>query len=90
VGAVKEKQVLWRERLLQNCVGTLREASASGSWKESAAKCEGLGAGVDKRRQSKLYAALFRVSLVWSPASASVTAAREVPAGFFSRERRLK
>lgn len=54
---------------------------SSSYWKESAAKCE----GVDKRKQSKLYAALFRVSLVWSPASASATAAREAPAVFFPR-----
>lgn len=41
------------------------------------------GAGVDKKRRSKLYAVLFRMSRVWSPASASVTGAREAPAVFF-------
>lgn len=41
------------------------------------------GAGVDKKTRLKLYAVLFRVSRVWSPASASVTGAREAPAVFF-------
>lgn len=41
------------------------------------------GAGVNKKRRSKLCAVLFRVSRVWSPASASVTGAREAPAVFF-------
>lgn len=41
------------------------------------------GAGVNKKRWSKLYAVLFRVSQVWSPASASVTGSREEPAAFF-------
>lgn len=41
------------------------------------------GAGVDKKRRSELYAVLFRVSRIWSPASASVTGAREAPAVFF-------
>lgn len=40
------------------------------------------GAGVSKR-QAKLCAVLFRVSWVWSPASASVNGAREAPAVFF-------
>ena len=47
------------------------------------------GAGVNKKRWSKLYAVLFRVSRVWSPASASVTGAREAPAVFF-RGKKIK
>lgn len=41
------------------------------------------GAGTNKKRQPKLYAVLFRVSRIWSPASASVTVARDASAVFF-------
>lgn len=42
------------------------------------------GAEVDKKRLSKLCVVqLFRLSWIWSSASASVTGAREVPAVFF-------
>lgn len=38
---------------------------------------------MNKKRQPKLYAVLCTVSQIWSPASASVTVAREAPAVFF-------
>lgn len=45
------------------------------------------GAGGNKKRRSELHAVLLRVSRVWSPASASVTGAREAPAVFFQGEK---
>lgn len=79
---MKDKQVVWADPC-RKVVRKDTRASGSCYWEESAAKGEGRVAGVGKTRWSKLYAVLFRVSLVWSPARASVTGAREAPVVFF-------
>lgn len=80
---MKDKQVVWTD-LCRKSGGKRHRASGSCYWEKSAAKGEGRVAGVGKTRRSKLYAVLFRVSLVWSPARASVTGAREAPVLFFN------